>query len=114
MRTKPWWSSSTAPPSHSVRGAAPMKMKTSGALTSSLVPVLRSAIVMRSRWSAPWPAVTSALWRTSMFGVAPMRSTRYCDIFASSESPRTSMITRRAYCEKYMAAWPAELPAPTT
>jgi hypothetical protein len=30
----------------------------------------------------------------------------------ASESPRTSIMTRRAYREKFMAAWPAELAPP--
>ena len=32
---------------------------------------------------------------------------------AASDSPRTSITTRRAYREKYMAACPAELAPPT-
>ncbi len=32
---------------------------------------------------------------------------------AASDSPRTSMTTRRAYGEKFIAAWPAELAPPT-
>ena len=31
----------------------------------------------------------------------------------SSESPRQRIVTLRAWLEKYSAAWPAELPAPT-
>ena len=38
----------------------------------------------------------------------------YWDIDTASESPRTTMITRRAYFEKCMAAWPAEFAPPTT
>ena len=52
-------------------------------------------------------------YQTSMFGVSPIWSIRYCDMPLVSESPRTSMTTRRAYLEKYMAAWPAELAPPT-
>ncbi len=31
----------------------------------------------------------------------------------SSEAPRQRMVTLRAWVEKNIAAWPAELPAPT-
>ena len=48
-----------------------------------------------------------------MFSVASIRAIRYCDIVASSDGPRTSIITRVACRAKFSAAWPAELAAPT-
>jgi hypothetical protein len=33
-------------------------------------------------------------------------------MLAASDSPRTRSVTDRAWLEKKMAAWPAELPAP--
>ena len=48
-----------------------------------------------------------------MFGVWRIWSIKYRDIELASESPLTSMTTRRAYLEKYIADWPAELAPPT-
>ena len=39
--------------------------------------------------------------------------TDFGDIFASSDSPRTTITTFDAYSTRYSAACPAELPAPT-
>ena len=33
---------------------------------------------------------------------------------ARQVAPRTSIVSCRAYCARYSAAWPAEFPAPTT
>ncbi len=52
--------------------------------------------------------------RTSMVSAASIRSMRYCDIEAVSESPRTSSTTLRANSAMFSAAWPAEFAAPTT
>ena len=38
---------------------------------------------------------------------------RYVDMASSSDSPRTTRVTERAFCEKYIAAWPALLAPPT-
>ena len=48
-----------------------------------------------------------------MFGVALSWFIKYCDIEDASDEPRTSITTRRAYCEKYIAACPALLAPPT-
>ena len=47
-----------------------------------------------------------------MLGRVASWSTRYRDMLFSSESPRKRIVTLRAWAEKYIAAWPAELPAP--
>ena len=44
--------------------------------------------------------------------MAAIWSIRYRDMLASSDSPRTSIVTDRACREKKSAACPAELPAP--
>ena len=48
-----------------------------------------------------------------MFAVSFNCLIRYCDIDAASDEPRTNTTTRRAYFEKYMAAWPALFAPPT-
>jgi hypothetical protein len=48
-----------------------------------------------------------------MFGVASIWSTRYVDIDAVSEGPRTSMVTLRLRSAKCRAACPAEFAPPT-
>ena len=48
-----------------------------------------------------------------MLSFLRIRSTRYCDIAASSDGPRMSMVTDLAVCDMYIAAWPAELAPPT-
>ncbi len=48
-----------------------------------------------------------------MFSAATIRSTRYWDMPRSSESPRTTSVTLRAWPARWSAAWPAELAAPT-
>ena len=48
-----------------------------------------------------------------IFFVALIWSSRYWDMVAESESPRTTMVTCRAKREKYKAAWPAEFAPPT-
>ena len=47
-----------------------------------------------------------------MFDLPRIWSIRYCDMLFSSESPRTTSVTVRAWLAKNIAAWPAELPAP--
>jgi hypothetical protein len=47
-----------------------------------------------------------------MLGVLLMSSIKYFDIVAASDDPRTSMMTRLANLEKFMAAWPAEFAPP--
>ena len=46
--------------------------------------------------------------------VASSWEIRYSDMLAASEGPRTSSVTCRAYFARCSAAWPAELPPPTT
>ena len=111
--TKPRSSRAMSGPSQSVRGEAPMKTNSQFAATSSSVPAARSASVIASRCSPPRPATTSVCSRTSTLPAARMRSTRYCDIVASSEPDRTSSTTRRAKRAKFSTAWPAEFAAPT-
>ncbi len=47
-----------------------------------------------------------------MLGRVASWSIRYRDMLFSSESLRWRMVTLRAWAEKNIAAWPAELPAP--
>src|SRR5436305_4180143 len=112
-RMKPWASRSTTSASHWVWGWAPMRMKSDCArwLVTSPDAELRTSI--DSRWPSPWAAATCEWYQTSMFFISPIWSTRYCDIPLLRESPRTSITTRRAYLEKNMDAWPAELAPPT-
>ena len=49
-----------------------------------------------------------------MWGFCTIRSIRYRDIEASSESPRMSMWTSARLRLRKSAAWPAELRPPTT
>ena len=51
--------------------------------------------------------------RTEIVGTSRISSMRYVDIASSSDSPRTTRVTDAAFCEKYMAAWPALLAPPT-
>ena len=48
-----------------------------------------------------------------MLGAASIRSIRYCDIESASDAARTTITTRLAKRERFSAAWPAELAAPT-
>jgi hypothetical protein len=77
VRTNPFSSRTTAGPSQSVRGEAPMKMNSQLAGTSSVPAESRSMSVSRSRWSPPEAAATSLRYRTSMFGAASIRVMRY-------------------------------------
>ena len=73
-----------------------MKTNTQLAGTSSVAPVSRSAQGERLQVPVAGAGDHLGLKRTSMFGAAVMRSTRYCDIVASSDAPRTSSTTRLA------------------
>ena len=91
-------------------------MKTNSQLdgTSSVAPVSRSASVSASRWPSPRPDTTSLRYLTATLGVEVIRSTRYRDIVSASVAARTTSTTRRAKRDRWSAAWPAELAAPTT
>ncbi len=91
-----------------------MKMKSPLASTVSRSPESTSSRVIASSRDSPCSSVTWEWSRVRMFGVASIWSTRYCDIFASSEEPRTTIVTVPAKRESIMAAWPAELAPPTT
>src|SRR2546423_1447877 len=107
-------SSRTTPgPSHSVRGVAPMKTNSQLDDTSSVTPESPSARVSLSRWPSPSPATTWLLYRTSMLGVDMILLTRYWDIVLMSVGARTTSTTRLAKRDRWSAAWPAELAAPT-
>src|SRR5262249_38793705 len=62
----------------------------------------------------PVRCVISVRVSSSMFGVAAMRSMRYFDMLAARPGPRTSIQTFEACADRYTAAWPAELPPPTS
>src|SRR4030081_3007501 len=62
----------------------------------------------------PPPPATSVPWRTSTFRVLLISRIRYSDMLVASDSERTSIVTRSAYFARSRAAWPAELPPPTT
>jgi hypothetical protein len=49
-----------------------------------------------------------------MLAAAPIRSIRYDDMLAASPSARTSIQTLAAWADRKTAAWPAELPPPTS
>ena len=66
-----------------------------------------------SRCVSPSTSTTLARVRTAMLSVVSIWAMRYCDMLSASDGPRTRMVTSRAYLERYIAAWPAELPAPT-
>ena len=57
-----------------------------------------------SHQSEPRTSVTLELSRTSIFLVALIWSSRYWDMVAESDVPRTIIVTWRANREKYMAA----------
>jgi len=59
-------------------------------------------------------AVSSVHVRSSMRGFSSIRRIRYRDIVAASPRERMSTYTFRAVCARKTAAWPAELPPPTT
>ena len=66
-----------------------------------------------SRWPSPDAPATWVRTRTSMVGTDAIRATRYCDMVASSDPDRTRSTTRLAKRDRFSAAWPAELAAPT-
>ena len=56
----------------------------------------------------------SVAGRTAMLVVLLISVTRYSDMLAARSRPRTTIVTDAAYLARWIAAWPAELPAPTT
>jgi hypothetical protein len=68
---------------------------------------------MVSQRPVPLTSNTLVFSFTMIFFVAAIWSSRYCDICNESDSPRTSIVTLRAYLEKYSAACPAEFAPPT-
>ena len=78
-------------------------------------PVARFVQVTCSRCRSPCSAVISVV-RCSVIrsGTASIRLTRYSDMLAARDSPRTRTWTWDAARERKIAACPAELPPPTT
>ena len=89
-----------------------MKMKSppDSSRVVSLVVLLTTSIASSS--VSPCAAAISVWKSTWMFGRVASWSTRYRDMLFSSVSPRWTIVTLRAWVEKNIAAWPAELPAP--
>ena len=113
VRTKPCSSRRTADGSHPQVGRAPRSRNRPDAGTRSTSPV---ALVRRSTHSSrppPPPSTTSVPTRTLTRSFHRSSSMRYCDI-VSVRSRRTTMVTDDAKRDRCMAAWPAELPPPTT
>ena len=74
---------------------------------------MRRSVTASSDWR-PWTATTSVPVRISIRGERVTRSTRYRDMVADSAPDRTTIRTLRACRARWVAAWPAELPPPTT
>ena len=70
VRMNPRSFTATRPPSHCVRGSAPIMTNTAAAGTCSRWPVRTSSSVRPSRRAWPWPSATRVPSRTSMLGVA--------------------------------------------
>src|SRR6202007_1259573 len=109
----PGESLSTTFSSQSVRGIAPAYISKALAGTFSWVQVLLFWMVRDSQWSTPSTARTLELSLREIFFVAAIWFSKYCDMVAERELPRTSIVTRRANFEKYIAACPAEFAPPT-
>src|ERR1700733_10876074 len=76
VSTNPFLSSFTRPESHSVLGAAPTMMNSARVSITRLAPVFVLRIVSASRWSAPFKALTSALYSIVILGSAASRLER--------------------------------------
>ena len=98
--------------SQSVCGTAPISTTRAEAGTVSASPVLASFKTRASSLPLPSAPAIWVLVRTSMLAVAMISSIRYCDIRATRASPRTTIVTCRAYRARLTAAWPAELAPP--
>src|SRR5215472_626304 len=114
VRTKSLASFSISGGNHSVRGTAPMKLKRAGHSKARRWPVSLLSSSTRRRVPSPERRFTSVWSRTSMMGISSIRDTRYAYMSLCKLSPRTTRYTLRACPERYTAAWPAELPPPTT
>src|SRR6202011_5232212 len=112
VRIKPHASRLTDSGSHSVNGSPPMSTKRPAAWTRSRCPEPRSRSSTYCKRPDPPPPATSVPWRTSTFRVLLISRIRYSDMLVSSDSERTSIVTRSAYFARCRAAWPAELPPP--
>ena len=110
----PWLSSASWPASHPVLGLAPMKTNSPRMGSSDSAGWAARRIRTPSSWPVPVSAVTWVRGETMMRGFCSIRSIRYRDIEASSESPRMSMCTFAQLRLRKSAACPAELPPPTT
>src|SRR4030095_1152124 len=93
--------------SHFVFGAAPIIMKSEFAGTWLTLFVVEHRTDIASRRSSPCTSTTDELNSIWTFGVCFSWLIKYCDIEVESDEPRTSITTRRAYLEKYIAACPA-------
>src|SRR5665213_787283 len=74
--TKPFLSRLTRPESHSVLGAAPTMMNSARVSTTRVAPDFLSRMVSASRWSAPFKALTSALYSIVILESASSRLER--------------------------------------
>jgi hypothetical protein len=113
---KPPSSRLTSGGTHSVRGCWPMNTNRADRGRVSDVgspgPVVQVKVAL-ARWPSPVMAVTCVWKRTSTLGVPAIWSIRYW-LIDDSSVVRTRMSTRFAKRARYTAAWPAELPPPTT
>src|SRR6516225_806930 len=75
---------------------------------------LRQVIDSSPDWREPESPLISVRVRSSMFGVAAIRSIKYFDMLAARPGPRTSIHTFSTYEERNTAPCPAELPPPTS
>ena len=78
------------------------------------VMLLRQATRSSRPLGEPTSFTTSVSKRSSMLGIALMRSMRYRDIDWERLLPRIGMKIFLAKPERKIAAWPAELPPPTS
>src|SRR5260370_30469562 len=83
---------------------------------ASVLPESRLRQVTDSRpvWGEPESPAISVLVRSSMFGVAAMRSIKYFDMLAARPAPRTRIQTLAACAERNTAPRPPELPPPAS
>ena len=73
-----------------------------------------SSTSIHSRRPLPPPSTTSRQPSTVIRGLNSISPIRYDDMVADRSGRRTRMVTLRANRARWIAAWPAELPPPTT